>query len=63
MKAIAIGAVVLATILAIVFGDFAPKGTVVIPEIKKTGNYERPVKDGNCYIQTDSAGNNIRVCG
>ena len=45
------------------FTSFGTKSEVIIPEIKRTGNYERPVKDGNCYVQTDSASNKIRVCG
>ena len=63
MKAIVISVLVVATLLAIMFVDFTPKATVITPEIKKTGNYDRPVKEGNCYIQTDTAGNKIRVCG
>ena len=63
MKTIVISVLVVATLLAIMFVDFAPKATVITPEIKKTGNYDRPVKEGNCYIQTDTAGNKIRVCG
>ena len=45
------------------FTSFGERASVETPEIKRTGNYERPVKDGNCYIQTDSSGNKIRVCG
>jgi len=50
-------------IFFVIFIGFGPKAEVTTPEIKRTGNYERPVKDGNCYIQSDSAGNKIRVCG
>lgn len=46
------------------FAVFGEQATVETPEIKKAGDcIVRPVKDGNCYIQTDSAGNKIRVCG
>ena len=45
------------------FGVFGDRATVETPEIKRTGNYERPVKDGNCYLQKDNTGNTIRVCG
>ena len=56
-------AILLAVILYLVFFGFSPKAEVVTPEIKRTGNYERPVKDGNCYLQKDSIGNQIKVCG
>ena len=52
-----------AVLYTVFFVSFTTKATVETPEIKKSSNYERPVKDGNCYIQTDSAGNKIRVCG
>lgn len=45
------------------FTAFTTKATVETPEIKKSGTYDRPIKDGKCYIQKDSAGNEIRVCG
>lgn len=45
------------------FTAFGTKSEVVTPEIKRTGNYERPVKDGNCFRQKDSTGNSILVCG
>ena len=54
--------VLLGAILYLVFFGFGPKSEVVTPDVKKTGSYERPVKDGNCWIQTDTAGNKIRVC-
>jgi hypothetical protein len=53
----------LAVILYMVFFNSTPT-SVTTPEIKKVSDcIVRPVKDGNCYIQTDSAGNKIRVCG
>lgn len=53
-----------ATVLYFVFlTAFTTKATVETPEIKKTSDYKRPVKDGNCYIQKDGAGNELRVCG
>ena len=59
-----------ATILVILaFGILAAgylietPSSVTTPEVQKTGDYSRPVKDGNCYIQTDRAGNKIRACG
>ena len=62
MKQIALISVGVAILFVVMFLDFGKQATVETPEIKKTGNYERPVKDGNCWIQTDTAGNKIRVC-
>lgn len=62
MKSIILGVIVITGILVAVFVDYTPKGSVSTPEVQKTGNYERPVKDGNCWIQTDTAGNKMRVC-
>lgn len=61
MKAIIIGVVVIATVLAIMFVDFAPKGTVVTPEVQKTSDYKRPVREGNCWRQF-TATDSILVC-
>lgn len=55
-------ALVLGVILYMIFFGNSPS-SVTTPEIKKTGSYERPVKEGNCYRQKDSAGNSILVCG
>lgn len=44
------------------FASFTTKATVETPEIKKS-NYERPVKEGNCYRQKDGAGNSLLICG
>jgi len=65
MKSILIGVVVLSALLVIVFVDYTPSASVIVPEapeVKKTGNYDRPVKDGTCFIQTDTAGNKLRIC-
>jgi uncharacterized protein YxeA len=58
-------AVVGILVVVVLYVIFFNKSTssVTTPEIKRTGNYERPVKDGNCYLQKDSTGNKIRVCG
>ena len=45
------------------FTSFGTRSEVITPEIKRTGNYERPVKDGNCYRHSDTAGNQLKVCG
>jgi len=56
-----VGILVVVVLYMIFFSK--PTSSVTTPEIKRTGNYERPVKDGNCYLQKDSIGNKIRVCG
>ena len=63
MKAILITLASVGILYYVLVNSFGLKSEVVTPEIKRTGSYERPVKDGNCYIQTDSTGNKIRVCG
>lgn len=63
MKQIIILLVAVGIIFFIGIGSFGTKSSVETPDIKKSSNYERPVKDGNCYIQTDSTGNKLRVCG
>ena len=62
MKAIIIGIVVLTTVLAIVFGNFAPKESVAVPEVKKISEDKRPVREGNCWRQWDTKGNSMLVC-
>ena len=64
MKAIIISVVVIATVLAIMFVDFAPQATVVTPEVQKTSDYKRPVREGNCWRQFVGTGTNdsILVC-
>ena len=58
-----ISAVLLALILYVMFFvDFAPKSEVTTPEVKKTGSYERPVKEGNCYHHTTATGS-VLACG
>jgi hypothetical protein len=56
---------VLVLVFAVAFTTYTltPESSVTAPEVQKTGDYSRPVKDGNCYIQTDRAGNKIRACG
>lgn len=43
------------------FGVFMEKATVETPEIKKTSDYQRPVREGNCWRQF-TATNSILVC-
>jgi hypothetical protein len=64
MKAIIISVVVVATVLAIMFVDFQPKATVITPEVQKTSDYKRPVREGNCWRQFIGTGTNdsILVC-
>lgn len=63
MKTILMAVVALVAVFTVIFAHFSPQATVTTPEIKRTGNYERPVRDGNCYLQTDSTGNQLKVCG
>lgn len=62
MKHILLISAGIVTLFFVMFASFGPKSEVVVPEVKPTANYERPVKDGNCWIQSDTAGNKIRVC-
>lgn len=52
-----------AVLYTVFFVSFTEKATVTTPEVKPTGNYERPVKEGNCYRHRDTAGNTLLVCG
>ena len=55
-------AVALVTISAILFSNSTPKPSVTTPELKKVDNYQRPVREGNCWRQWDTAGNSFLVC-
>jgi len=55
-------AVVLVTVSAILFSNYTSKATVTTPELKKVDNYQRPVREGNCWRQWDTAGNSLLVC-
>jgi len=63
MKQIILIGLGVAVLMFVMFVGFGERATVETPEVKKSSSYERPVKDGNCYIQSDSSGNKIRVCG
>lgn len=55
--------VLLAVVLyAMFFVDLTSKSEVTTPEIKKTGNYQHPVREGNCWRQF-TATDSILVCG
>ena len=41
---------------------FTTKSEVVTPEVKKVSEYQRPVREGNCWRQWDTAGNSFLVC-
>ena len=49
-------------IFFVIFIGFGPTAEVVTPEIKKTVEYKRPVREGNCWRQWDTAGNSMLVC-
>lgn len=42
---------------------FEKKATVIVPEIKKTGNYQQPVQEGRCYRQYTTNGRSVLTCG
>ena len=44
------------------FTAFTEKATVETPEVKKVSDYKRPVREGNCWRQWDTAGNSFLVC-
>ena len=49
----------------LLFMDFSPTTSVVIPEVQKSSDYKRPVREGNCWRQFIGTGNadSILVCG
>ena len=54
---------VFALAFAVVFitHTLAPDATVTTPEVKQTGDYRRPVREGNCWRQF-TATDSILVC-
>ena len=62
MKQIVLILVGVAVLYTVFFASFTEKATVETPEIKKTSNYQRPVREGNCWRQWDTAGNSFLVC-
>ena len=62
MKHIILILVGAAVLFVLVFVGFGQKASVETPEIKKTGNYNRPVKEGNCYRHTTPTGS-VLACG
>jgi hypothetical protein len=48
----------------LLFIDFTPKASVVAPEVQKTSDYKRPVREGNCWRQFIGTGStdSILVC-
>ena len=61
---IMIGVVVSITVAAILFAEPAPRATVTAPEVQKTSDYKRPVREGNCWRQFIGTGStdSILVC-
>jgi hypothetical protein len=61
---IIIGVVVSLTVAAMLLAEPAPRATVTVPEVQKTSDYKRPVREGNCWRQFIGAGStdSILVC-
>ena len=62
MKQIILILVGVAVLFFIGFGVFGERATVETPEVKKVSEYKRPVREGNCWRQWDTAGNSFLVC-
>ena len=62
MKQIILILVGVAVLYFVFFTTFTTKSEVVMPEIKKTSEYQRPVREGNCWRQWDTGGNSFLVC-
>ena len=61
IKNIIIAALVL-VISGLLFVDFTHTPSVVVtPEVQKTGEYKRPVREGNCWRQF-TATDSVLVC-
>lgn len=48
-------------IFFVIFIGFGPPAEVVTPEVQKTGDYRRPVREGNCWRQF-TATDSVLVC-
>ena len=57
---------ILLLVFAVAFTTYTltPESAVTTPEIKKTSDYKRPVREGNCWRQFIGTGTNdsILVC-
>jgi uncharacterized protein YxeA len=55
---------ILVLVFAVAFTTYTltPETSVTTPEIKKTSDYKRPVKEGNCYRHTTPTGS-VLACG
>jgi hypothetical protein len=57
---------ILVLVFAVAFTTYTltPESSVTTPEIKKTSDYKRPVREGNCWRQFIGAGtsDSILVC-
>ena len=66
---ILIGIAVITALLVIVFVDYTPSASVIVPEVKSVPKveegYYRPVREGNCWRQFVVKGtkDSILVCG
>lgn len=62
MKPILITLASIGILYYVLVNAFGLKSEVVTPEIKKTSEYQRPVREGNCWRQWNTAGNSFLVC-
>ena len=66
---ILIGIAVITALLVIVFVDYTPSASVIVPEVKSVPKveegYYRPVREGNCWRQFVGKGtkDSILACG
>ena len=66
---ILIGIAVITALLVIVFVDYTPSASVIVPEVKSVPKveegYYRPVREGNCWRQFVGKGtkDSVLVCG
>lgn len=61
MKKILLVFLAVAVLYFVGFGVFGEKTEVVTPEVQKTSDYKRPVREGNCWRQF-TATDSILVC-
>ena len=53
---------VLVFAVAVITHTLTPDATVTTPEVKQTGDYRRPVREGNCYRHFTPTGT-VLACG
>lgn len=58
-------ATIMAVLAMLILGTVFLKeetATVTTPEVQRVSDYKRPVREGNCWRQWDTAGNSFLVC-